>query len=63
MALSDDFSTNKMGVQWGFYQGTDADAARVRYEDVASFSRAFRLWTGTSPTAFRRKGKNNDVPP
>jgi beta-xylosidase len=33
MALSDDFSTNKMGVQWGFYQGTDADAARVRYED------------------------------
>lgn len=33
MALSDDFSTNKMGRQWAFYQGTDADLARVRYED------------------------------
>jgi beta-xylosidase len=35
MAFSDDFSTNKMGVQWGFHQGSDTDAARYRYEDGA----------------------------
>lgn len=33
MALSDDFSTNKMGVQWSFHQGSDADAARYRYDN------------------------------
>ena len=33
MALSDDFTTNKMGMQWGFHQGTDADSARIRYEN------------------------------
>lgn len=32
LALSDDFSTNKMGVQWSFYDGTEADRARYRYE-------------------------------
>lgn len=35
MALSDDFTTNKMGVQWSFHQGTDADAARYRYDHGA----------------------------
>ncbi len=29
-ALSDDFSTDKMGIQWSFYDGTDADRTRVR---------------------------------
>ena len=38
--LSDDFSTNKMGVQWGFYAGTDEDRARVRYENGALVLRA-----------------------
>jgi len=33
-------------------------AARVRFEDVASFSRAFRLWTGISPRAFRDLGQS-----
>lgn len=34
-ALSDDFSTNKMGVQWGFYNGSDADQKRFRYANGA----------------------------
>ncbi len=33
MAFSDDFSTNKMGLQWAFHEGTDEDMARVRYEN------------------------------
>jgi beta-xylosidase len=32
LALSDNFSTNKMGIQWGFYAGTDVDRARFRYD-------------------------------
>jgi xylan 1,4-beta-xylosidase len=32
-ALSDDFSTNKMGLQWSFYNGTEADMKRFRYAD------------------------------
>ena len=32
-ALSDDFSTNKMGVQWSFYNGADADRERYRFEN------------------------------
>jgi beta-xylosidase len=35
IAWSDDFSKNKMGLQWAFHEGTDADAARVRYENGA----------------------------
>jgi beta-xylosidase len=31
--LSDDFSTDKMGVQWSFYKGTDTDRERYRYEN------------------------------
>lgn len=31
-AFSDDFSTNKMGVQWSFYNGDAADRQRFRYE-------------------------------
>lgn len=34
-AYSDDFSTNKMGVQWSFYKGTDTDRDRYRYADGA----------------------------
>jgi beta-xylosidase/mannose-6-phosphate isomerase-like protein (cupin superfamily) len=30
---SDDFSTNKMGIQWSFYRGTDTDRGRFRYEN------------------------------
>jgi xylan 1,4-beta-xylosidase len=31
-AFSDDFSTNKMGIQWSFYKGTDTDRERYRHE-------------------------------
>ena len=31
-ALSDDFTTNKMGVQWSFYAGNASDKERYRYE-------------------------------
>jgi beta-xylosidase len=32
-AFSDDFSTNKMGIQWGFYKGNASDNNRYRYEN------------------------------
>jgi xylan 1,4-beta-xylosidase len=32
-AFSDDFSRDRMGVQWSFYKGTDTDRARYRYQD------------------------------
>ncbi len=32
-ALSDDFSTNKLGLQWGFFSPGADEMARVRYED------------------------------
>ena len=35
LAYSDDFSTNKMGVQWSFYAGDASDKERYRYEDRA----------------------------
>jgi xylan 1,4-beta-xylosidase len=38
-ALSDDFSTNRMGLQWGFYKGGDADRGRYRYENMRSCSK------------------------
>lgn len=31
--FSDDFSKNKMGVQWSFYQGGSSDSERYRYVD------------------------------
>jgi xylan 1,4-beta-xylosidase len=39
-ALSDDFSTNRMGVQWSFYKGTVSDKDRYRYEDRSLALRA-----------------------
>jgi beta-xylosidase len=33
LPLSDDFSTDKMGVQWSFYAGSDTDRERYRYEN------------------------------
>lgn len=33
LALSDDFSANKMGLQWSFYSGTEADRQRFRYQE------------------------------
>jgi beta-xylosidase len=32
LALSDDFSTSRMGTQWGFYKGSTTDRERYRYE-------------------------------
>jgi xylan 1,4-beta-xylosidase len=46
MALSDDFSTNKMGIQWSFYKGTVTDKDRYRYEHGALVLKA----RGTSPS-------------
>jgi beta-xylosidase len=40
MRLSDDFSANKMGVQWSFYDGSDADRGRYRYENGTLVLRA-----------------------
>jgi beta-xylosidase len=34
-ALSDDFSTNKFGVQWGFYDPSSNEMQRVHYENGA----------------------------
>ena len=33
LAYSDDFTTNKMGVQWSFYAGDSGDTERYRYEN------------------------------
>jgi len=44
-AFSDDFSTNRMGVQWSFYKGTDTDRDRYRYESNALVLKA----KGTRP--------------
>ncbi|MEO8681719.1 MAG: family 43 glycosylhydrolase [Vicinamibacterales bacterium] len=32
-AYSDDFSSNRMGLQWSFYKGTETDRERYRYEN------------------------------
>lgn len=32
-AFSDEFTTNRMGLQWSFFNGTDADMNRYRYAD------------------------------
>jgi xylan 1,4-beta-xylosidase len=44
-AFSDDFSKDKMGVQWSFYKGTDSDKDRYRYEDGSLVLKA----KGTTP--------------
>jgi beta-xylosidase len=44
-AFSDDFSTPKMGVQWSFYAGDEADRNRYRYENGALVLKG----KGTSP--------------
>jgi xylan 1,4-beta-xylosidase len=44
-AFSDDFSTNKLGVQWSFYAGGVDDAKRCRYENGSLVLMA----KGTSP--------------
>lgn len=49
LAFSDDFSTNKMGIQWAFHEGTDADAARVRYDSADGTHALVIEAQGTSP--------------
>jgi beta-xylosidase len=44
-ALSDDFSTSKMGTQWSFYKGTASDTDRYRYENRSLVLKA----KGTTP--------------
>jgi len=44
-ALSDDFSTSKMGTQWSFYKGTASDTDRYRYENRSLVLKA----RGTTP--------------
>lgn len=44
-ALSDDFSTDKMGIQWNFFRADSSAPPRHRYEDRALVVKA----TGTSP--------------
>jgi beta-xylosidase len=40
IALSDDFSTDKFGIQWGFYDPSPDEMARVRRSNGAMFVRA-----------------------
>jgi beta-xylosidase len=46
LAYSDDFSTNRMGVQWSFYGGGAADRERYRYDGDGLVLTA----KGTSPS-------------
>ena len=69
-ALSDDFTTNKMGVQWSFYDGTDADQARVRRENGTLILAAkgttpkdsAPLWFVTGDHAYRSRSKSTSIP-
>jgi beta-xylosidase len=45
MAFSDDFSRNKIGVQWSFYDGDETDRDRYRFEHRSLVLRA----RGTNP--------------
>ncbi|MCI0632559.1 MAG: family 43 glycosylhydrolase, partial [Actinobacteria bacterium] len=45
IAHSDDFSTDRIGIQWGFYKGSETDRERYRYTDGALVVEA----RGTSP--------------
>jgi xylan 1,4-beta-xylosidase len=44
--FSDDFSTNKIGMQWSFYNGNIQDSARYRYETGALYLKG----KGNSPS-------------
>ena len=44
-AYSDDFTANRMGLQWSFYKGNDTDRQRYRYESGSLVLKA----KGTSP--------------
>jgi xylan 1,4-beta-xylosidase len=46
MAFSDDFTTDRMGIQWSFYKGSTTDRERYRYENGALVLKA----KGTSPS-------------
>ena len=46
MAYSDDFSSNKFGIQWSFFKGDIAENARVHYQDETLILDA----EGTSPS-------------
>jgi beta-xylosidase len=45
LRLSDDFTTNKMGIQWSFYDGDEGDRSRYRYEGGSLILKA----KGTTP--------------
>jgi beta-xylosidase len=45
LALSDDFSQNKIGIQWSFYSGGATDKERYRYENQSLVVKA----KGTTP--------------
>jgi xylan 1,4-beta-xylosidase len=47
-AYSDDFSTNRMGLQWSFYKGSDTDRGRYRYEAKSLVIKG----KGTSPADY-----------
>ncbi|HSK09607.1 MAG TPA: family 43 glycosylhydrolase [Vicinamibacterales bacterium] len=45
-AFSDDFSKDRMGIQWSFYKGNDTDRGRYRYENGSLVLKA----KGSSPS-------------
>jgi beta-xylosidase len=45
LALSDDFSSNKFGIQWSFYDPSPAEMQRLRHEDASLVLRG----KGTGP--------------
>ena len=51
-AFSDDFSKDKIGLQWSFFNGRDDDLRRFRYAGGALFLQG----KGTSPAIARRSG-------
>lgn len=61
-ALSDDFSTNKFGVQWSFFNPNDDEMKRVRYGDRALFiSAKAEALADCSPLTFIVGDKSYEV--
>ncbi|MBL4826196.1 MAG: family 43 glycosylhydrolase [Spongiibacteraceae bacterium] len=53
MALSDDFSTNKSGIQWSFFRGDISENKRIRYhKDVMELNAKGDSPSNSSPLTF-----------
>ncbi len=70
MAFSDDFTTDRMGIQWSFYKGSTDDRARYRYENGTLVLKAKgarrptrrRCGSSTATRPTRSKSRSTPIP-